>query len=146
MRAAFYKSTHSGLPGVYNRFVRWWDHGTYSHCELVFSDGMSASASYMDGGVRFKQIEFDPLKWDFVELPGHLEDAARAWFVAHEGRAYDLLGNLRFMIGPLPLSRDKWFCSSALASSLGLSDGWRFSPNALYSALKLLVQNPPRRT
>lgn len=135
MRAAFYKGTHAGLPGVYNRFVRLWDRGPYSHCELLFADGLSASASFMDGGVRFKRIDYDPAKWDFVELPDALEAAARAWFVWHDGKAYDVLGNLRFLIGPLPQSRDKWFCSSALASALAIGEGWRLSPNALHAVL-----------
>jgi len=32
----------------------------------------------MDGGVRFKRIDYDPDHWDFIELPDHLEPAARA--------------------------------------------------------------------
>ena len=50
--AAFYQGTRPGLPGLYNRLVRWLDRGEFSHCELVFGDGMSASASFMDHGVR----------------------------------------------------------------------------------------------
>ena len=52
MKAAFYKGTRPGLQGIYSRAVRAIDRGPYSHCELVFSDGLSASASYIDGGVR----------------------------------------------------------------------------------------------
>src|SRR3546814_7608950 len=40
--------------GIYSRVTRLVDGGPYSHCELVFSDGLSASASFIDGGVRFK--------------------------------------------------------------------------------------------
>ena len=53
MRTAFYKGTRPGWQGIYSRAVRVIDRGPYSHCELVFSDGLSASASYIDGGVRF---------------------------------------------------------------------------------------------
>lgn len=141
MRVAFYTSTRPGLPGLYNRIVRWWDRGPRSHLELIFSDGQAAGASYLDGGVRFKTIEFDPARWDFIDLPDHMEQAARDWFVAHENRAYDLLGNLRFVIGFLPQSRDKWFCSSAVAAALGFTDCWRYGPNTLYSAVQRLAQS-----
>jgi hypothetical protein len=102
---------------------------------------MAASASFMDGGVRFKQIEFDPANWDFVELPAHLEASARAWFVAHEGKAYDLLGNLHFIVSAVPASRDKWDCSTAMADSLAFTDPWRFEPNLLSAVLLRHLQS-----
>ncbi len=135
MRAAFYKSTRPGLAGIYSRGVRWWTRSPYSHCELIFSDGMAASASYMDGGVRFKRIDFDPGHWDFVDLPAHLEPAARTWFVAHAGQPYDLLGNLHFLLGPVSDDKGKWFCSESIAAALSITDPWRYDPGVLASAL-----------
>lgn len=136
MKIALYKGTRPGLPGMYNRLVRFWERGKYSHCEIVFSDGWSASSSFMDGGVRFKRIEFDPSRWDFIDLPDSLETAARKWFVEHEGKAYDYWGNIRFMFGWLPDSKDKYFCSEAVVAALGLNDPWRYGPNALWAVLK----------
>lgn len=141
MRAAFYKSTRPGLAGVYNRLVRWFERGPHSHCELIFSDGMAASSSFMDGGVRFKKIDFDPAKWDFLDLPPEKEARARAWFVKHEGEKYDLMGNVRFMFGWVSDSPDKWFCSEALAASLGIKDPFRYGPNTLFSALQLMKES-----
>ena len=46
---ALYKHTRPGLQGVYSRLVRLVDRGPYSHCELVFSNGLSASSSFIDG-------------------------------------------------------------------------------------------------
>lgn len=46
MRAAFYRGTRPGLQGIYSRAVRWIDRGPYSHSELVFSDGLSASEGF----------------------------------------------------------------------------------------------------
>lgn len=131
MRAAFYKGTRPGASGVYNRLVRAWERGPYSHCELVFSDGISASSSFLDGGVRFKLISFDPANWDIFEMPVHLEMAARKWFTDHEGEAYDLMGNVHLVIGFVPSCLRKRFCSAAMADALGLPDPWRFGPNAL---------------
>lgn len=136
MRAAFYKATRPGLQGIYSRLVRWIDHGPYSHCELVFGDGLSASASYIDGGVRFKRIAYDPAHWDFVDLPDALEPAARQWFEGHIGQCYDLAGNLRFVLPWLNDSQGKWFCSEAAAAALGLAEPWRYGPCGLYAALK----------
>lgn len=134
--AAFYRGTRPGLAGLYNWLVCKWERGEYSHCELVFSDGMSASASFMDKGVRFKQIEYTNTNWTAVPLPPELEAAARAWFEEHEGESYDLMGNLHMVIGFFPEARRKKFCSEALAAALGMPDAWRFGPNALAAALK----------
>jgi hypothetical protein len=144
--AAFYKGTHVGMPGVYNRLVRWWTRSPYSHVELIFFDDGSgdvcqaASSSYMDGGVRFKWFAFDPALWDFVDLPDSLAVPAIQWFDAHEGQGYDLLGNLHFVFGPVGGDKAKWFCSEAVAAALGIPDPSRFDPGTLYAALKFLNQ------
>lgn len=143
--AAFYKGTRPGLAGIYSRAVRGWEGGRYSHCELVFSDGISASASFVDGGVRFKDIGYDPANWEYVTLPAELERFAREWFVAHEGEAYDVLGNVHFIIGFVPQARRKKFCSEAVAASLGVPDAWRFGPNALAALLLYLADPPPAK-
>jgi len=135
-QGAFYKGTRPGIQGLYNRLVRWIDRGPYSHCELIFSDGLAASASWMDGGVRFKVIDFDPEHWDFIDLPPDKEAAAREWFMGHLGDGYDLLGNLRFLFGWIRESADRWFCSEAFAASLGMGDPWRHGPVGLIVLLK----------
>ena len=86
MRAAFYRGTRPGLQGIYSRLVRWIDRGAYSHCELIFSDGMSGSASYIDGGVRLKRIDYDTDHWDVIDLPAdsNAERYAREWFESEE--------------------------------------------------------------
>lgn len=135
MRAAFYKATRPGLQGLYSRAVREIDRGPYSHCELIFSDGMSGSASFIDGGVRLKHIDYDPAHWDFIDPPAHLELQARAWFEQHQGEPYDLLGNLRFVWWMVREAPAGWFCSEALAAALGLREPWRLGPNGLAALL-----------
>lgn len=134
MRLALYNATRPGLQGIYSRLARWIDGGKYSHCELVFSDGVSASASFIDGGVRFKYIDYDPAHWDFIEVAGN-EAQARQWFVEHAGARYDLVGNLRFVAWFVPHSKSRWFCSEAVAAALGMADAWRYGPNGLHAAL-----------
>lgn len=135
---AFYKGTHVGVKGWYNRLVRWWTRGPFSHVEVVFSDGACGSASYVDGGVRYTSIDFNLAKWVLVPLPAALEPAARAYFDVHQGEGYDLLGNLRFLFDFLPDDPRKKFCSEAVAESLGIADGWRFDPNTLYAVATAL--------
>lgn len=143
MRAAFFRGRHPGLKGLFGVLIKHWTLNQYSHCEIQFSDGMCASALALDGGVRYKRLDLDPADWDFIDLPDHLEPAARAWFDAHVGKAYDYLGDLHFVIGTVAASRDKWFCSRAIADALGIEDGWRYYPGILASAIKLLNQPAP---
>lgn len=138
MRAALYRGTRPGIAGIYNRIVRWWTRSEFSHVELVLSTGRAWSASFADGGVRDKLIDFDTANWILVDLPPALEQAAEAWFVAHRGAKYDLVGNLHFLLSPIPHSQRRWFCSEAVAAALGIPDPWRYSPGTLASALTLL--------
>lgn len=139
-RAAFYRGIRPGLAGVYNRGVRRIDNGPYSHSELIFSDGLSGSASWMDKGVRLKQIVYDPSKWDFIDLPRELEAAARQWFIDHEGEPYDLRGNVRFLCGVVRESEKGKFCSEATMAALGFSEPWRYGPNGAAAILRDLVR------
>lgn len=136
MKIAFYRGSLSSVHGVYNRLVRWWDRGPYSHCEIIFSDGKSASSSLADGGVRFKDIVYNPAKWDFFEIPDSYEPGARAWFDAHEGEKYNVTGNIRFAIGFLVPAGNQWFCSEAILASMGIVEPWRISPNGLAAILR----------
>ena len=141
MKIAFYKATRSGLQGLYSRGVRLIDGGPYSHCELIFSNGISASASFIDGGVRFKQIDYNNNHWDIFSIPdpdGIQELRANDWFVEHEGDKYDILGNVRFVFGFVKHDNNKQFCSEACAEALGFYEGWRYGPNGLASIIKRL--------
>lgn len=140
MRAAFYKGTRPGFSGLYNRVVRLVDGGPYSHAELIFSDGMAASSSLVDGGVRFKRIAFDPARWDIVDLdPAQFDEAAaRAWFTKHQGAPYDLAGNLKFVWSWWPASKTAWFCTSSIAAALRLppvEKPWWYGPRKLAARL-----------
>lgn len=140
MQAAFYKGTRPGLNGMYSRAVRLVDRGPYSHCEVVFSKGLSGSASWVDGGVRLKSIDYrqHPENWDFFPLPGHLEAKVWEWFCTHAGEGYDLPGNLRFVSWMVRESPSNWFCSEAYCTSLGIPEPWRFGPNGAASLTRFL--------
>lgn len=133
MKIALYKGTLSGWRGWISRLVRFADRGPYSHCEVVFSDGMCASASWLDGGVRFKKINFNPDHWDFIDIGSGWpsETLVRDWFEQRKGNRYDLPGSLGVVFRPFRQRQHRWFCSEAVAASLGISEAWRISPNML---------------
>lgn len=138
-RMYFYKGTRPGIPGLYNKLVRAQDCGPYSHVEIQFSDGLSASSSFADGGVRFKKIEYGTENWDFIDLPVAWEADARLWFEAHAGEKYDLMGNLHLALGFFTEDRLRKFCSEAGGSALGIDQAWRLTPNTLYVVVLRLV-------
>lgn len=141
-RVYFYKGTRPGLAGVYNRLVRKRARGKYSHVELRFSDGWSASASFEDGGTRFKNIEYSEDRWDYIELPIEWEEYARKFFVcaARNNKGYDLVGNVFIAFGFIKHSIGKFFCSEIVARALKIQGSYRFEPNALHSAVHRAVQ------
>jgi len=147
-RACFYKGVHPGPSGIYNRVVRWWTSSPYSHMEIQFTDGLSASASYMDGGVRFKKINYSTdANWDFIDLPKWMEQYARKYFEDRVGWKYDLLGNLHFVFSPIQGSRNRIFCSEGGMEACGvpIGQGYQFNPQTAAAVLssRMLIQCSP---
>jgi hypothetical protein len=139
MRVAFYKGTRQGFSGIYSRGVRFIEKGKYSHCELVFSDGISASASFIDKGVRFKYIDYSNKRdWDFIDVSWADEAVARKYFEDNLSLDYDVKGNLHFLFGVFGDSNNKKFCSEAVAEALGMKEAWLLAPNALYHVLTFI--------
>lgn len=141
---AMYKGTRAFPEGIYNRMGRRIANGPYSHTELIMPDGArtSWSSSYMDGGVRPKQIGYSSVgSWDFLVLP-RLFSAQRAlgYFAAHKGWPYDLKGNFRFALTLFCPTDQKTalFCSEAVAESLGLPDAYKLDPVHLANLLLYL--------
>lgn len=127
---------------MFNRLTSWWTKGKYSHCELIEGydeDGLAIcwSSSFMDGGVRKKHIYLDPEHWDVldVQVSESVFEDAISWFARHKGERYDVVGLIGFIFDYVSDDNTKWFCSEAIAASLGIREPWRFSPNSLYWVL-----------
>lgn len=119
------------------------DEFTYSHCELIFSDGMFFSADPRDSGVRYKCIEFDISKWDFVnmELDTFDENMVRRWCNSKVGRGYDWLGIILGQAIPLGIDDSaRYFCSEICVGALQQAGRLKglvpseVNPQDLYSA------------
>lgn len=135
IKIAMYKGTRTGLPGLYNRAVRVWTLGPYSHCEMIAGDHGDGTticwgASWPDGGVRQKTMWLDPAKWDLMDVAGDLVGAVY-WFEKHNGEGYDIRGNFGLVLRPLGHSQSKWFCSEAILAAMGFVEPWRYCPNAM---------------
>lgn len=145
LSVAFYKGTRPGVSGLYNRLGRYLDRGPYSHCETVFSNGISGSSSYIDKGVRFKHIGFSSVGcWDFLPIPdplGQIEAAAWSWMAAHEGMPYDVWGNLRFASNFARDEADKWFCSETTMGMFNQPDPYRWGPSGAATYLSHYFQS-----
>lgn len=141
---AFYK----GRKRLFNRLVSWWTQGPYSHCEFIETidvDGMATcwSSSFSDGGIRRKKIKLTPEHWDIVRIE-ITEDkfcSIISWFKSHLMAGYDVIGLFGFIYAPTKNIPGKWFCSEAVAESLGFEESWRLSPNALYTVLRYIEKN-----
>lgn len=131
MKIAFYKA----------RYGTWADKtiavttlSKYSHCEIVFSDGMCASSSIRDGGIRFKRINLSD-HWDVYDLESYYdEDAVKYWFSLHQDNTYDYVGAIASAFGINLSSENKKYCSFACAAVLNLET--TVTPGGLLADLK----------
>lgn len=135
MKIAFYK----GRKRIFNFLTSFWLNGKYSHCELIVKENADGSfqclsSSFLDKGVRSKDIFLDADHWDILEIEGDL-DYALKWFDSHKGQPYDVLGLAGFILRFVGQSKSRWFCSEAIAEMLGFMDSWRFDPCVLYATL-----------
>jgi hypothetical protein len=142
MKVAYFKGNRSGIAKLFSIICRWWLRGQYSHVELIFKDGVSASSSSMDGGVRFKRIDFDPKKWDIQDIGMHdKEDAARQYIADKVGCKFDYLGMFAHVDKRLKENPNRYFCSEIIAAALGFKEAWRLDPCSLFIAVDFYLKN-----
>jgi len=103
-----------------DKIIAAWTHGPFSHVELRFSDGMCFSSSFRDKGVRFKNIDIKPERWEILQLNirDEQEQLLREWASKHIGKKYDFLGIFGFVIGTRIQNKKKWYCSEVCAATL----------------------------
>jgi len=117
MQVAFYK----GKGRFFDKVIRWWTSGKYSHCELVFANGTYFSADAWENKVRFEKLYPNPGNWDFVELEltPKEEVLVLAWCDSQTGKGYDYTGIILSQFIPLHIEDPaKWFCSELCVKAL----------------------------
>jgi hypothetical protein len=142
-----------------DKVIRWAQRGyslparTVTHTEALLGGSWFAatiaSSSIVDddedgkGGVRIKPgVRLNPLHWIVLDLPDTLTrnayESAR-WFKAHEGQRYDVLGAPGSVAGALlGHGEGRWFCTEAVAASMGFADPHTLCPAAFFNLLKAM--------
>lgn len=112
MIIAFYKAQYGNWL---DRLISWTTWGPYSHCELIFEDGMHFSSSPRDKGCRFKMIPRSE-HWDYfgVTATKSQEAGIRYWCETQIARPYDWAGAI-FRLSPDGYS---WYCSAICMAAL----------------------------
>lgn len=120
-----------------SRFIAWWTNSVYSHCELVIGD-LSYSASAMDGGVRAKHINYDPEKWDFVDLDWVDPETVKQFFLKTDHHKYGWFGLITSQLFNRTVTAENTqFCSQWCADAIGFPTAALYNPNSL----KLLCEH-----
>ena len=131
MKIIFYKSQYGNWV---DKLISILTFSKYSHCELVFSNGMCATSSVRDGGIRMKMHNIDD-HWDSYDLVGNFdEDTITYWFSINSNDTYDWLGAIGSLFHIDLTSEDKKFCSYSCAISLGINP--IITPEKLFQELK----------
>lgn len=120
----------------FSRFLAWWQRADVSHCEsvlqVVVDQYRCGSSSLLDGGVRTKEMPLPPEKWRIYEVPADARQALQ-WFADHAGEGYDIAGLLGFVFRRIKGWLKAWWCSEAVAASMGIRDPWRYDVATLES-------------
>ena len=120
MQLAFYKAKHGTLV---DKIIAKVTDSEYSHVEIVFSNGISYSASPRDKGVRFKEIDMETGKWDLYKIDRQFdEELLKIHLKKFEGQPYDVLGAIGSGFGIPLYSPHKKFCSLIMAWIFCLED------------------------
>ena len=142
MKIIFYKNKGEPLDIL----IRLITNGKYSHCELIFSDGVCFSSSPRDGGVRFSNIALKDNHWDYLELEVDDEEKIYNWCKQYVGQKYDWLGAISCVYPIVQGAKNRWFCSEICIKCLidnNIIDEdllpVKSSPSTLYDILVSLI-------
>jgi hypothetical protein len=124
---------------LFDDIIKFFTHGKYSHCELVFKgtkDGryMCYTSSNRDGGVRKKIMELPADRWDLVPVKIDYNQVFR-FYQKTVGCKYDLCGAIG-VVTRFGNVKNRYFCSEWCAEALKLKQPHKYSPNSLYQYLK----------
>lgn len=134
-------------PGFVNRAINLWTNGEYSHTELVV-DGRFYSSSIQDGGVRVKDIEIKPERWDIEPLEWADADLIKSRMALIQGRPYGYYDLLVRQVGRLPLPDGRGiFCSDCCLWLLGMEARTRnIDPSDFMTLCRWVTANYNRLT
>lgn len=123
--------------GLFNVAVRGAMDSRHSHCEAIFGGDLSGavpcgSSSFIDGGVRIKEILLNPEHWDVLDVARFDANRSKQWFIEHDGELYDVRGLAAVVLPVIRDNKDRRFCSEAILASVGFPNAHKFDPGRLY--------------
>lgn len=122
---------YKGRGEFSNKLTRLWTRSKYSHCELVVN-GICYSSSFMDGGVRCKNINLYDGKWDLYPIPWANEDYILSFFARTLCSEYDWMGILGSQVFNRHCNNpNRYFCSEWSGDALGIPNPESYSPQTL---------------
>lgn len=139
LHLAFYKGRETWVAKLICLLTR----SPYSHCELVFRDGMSFGIKNPTDKTTFFQMTYPVDKWDLIPLTwitAEQETCIRHFCQQTTQSKYDIWAMLLGWWCPASDNPNKWFCSELCTRVLlpytpSLRDKW-YSPGSLYAALR----------
>ena len=121
---------------IFARLVTFVRGGDSAHCEVANKwrgdFHTCTSASFMDGGVRQKQIPLTADKWRIYEMD-IANETVDEWFAKHHGKKYDVVGLFGFVWRTIEGSVRRFFCSEVAADIIGLPEPHLYDLRALES-------------
>lgn len=126
---------------LFSKLVCWWFRTDTAHCEVIVSDTLCLSSSFLDkningkNGVRLKTIDMPSEKWRIYEYDSDATDPLD-WYEKHKEYTYDHLAILGFLFRPLKDQRKGMTCSEVMASILKLEAPHTYAPHHIESYLK----------
>jgi hypothetical protein len=123
--------------GLFNIGVRGLMDARHSHCEAIFGADLTrpvpcGSSSFIDGGVRIKDILLSPNHWDVLDVPCFDMERSRQWFMAHDGEPYDVRGLASVVLPMVGDNPDQRFCSEAILASVAYPNAHKIDPGRMY--------------
>ena len=138
MKVIFWKKKSSFI----SRLIMCWTNSQYSHCELLFSDGVRFGINSNFNAKFYKDTDYE--NWDVLEIKGGDEEKVKYSCNEIIGCKYDWVGVIFSQIFPFGWeSKTKWFCSEVCVDRLQAGNytqvfgakPYRVSPNKLYDLL-----------
>lgn len=127
--------TRIGWAGT--RIVQKGMYAQVTHTEAILAvhpDGTVdiGSATLRENKVRVKErVRLNPRHWLIADVQQWDVDAARAWFIEHDGERYDIRGAFVSWL-PIMWQRDRqWFCSESIAAAVGMKTPSLYGPSLL---------------
>ena len=110
MKVAFLRGTN-----FLDKLIKGWTGYKYSHCELVFSDGVTIGTSLRSPfKVESKKVNYNKGYWDLIDIKLDMDQEIRirTFCNAQIGKEYDWTAIWFSHLLPFKIQDDnKWFCS-----------------------------------